>query len=311
MGSGHRTAAPHPDREATRGRFQRIQRAERNLWLLALLLFVLLAVSLFLIDAGTVSLDSRYRGLPYHFVELLGNYEVSVALLLVVGLICGYFYEKLAALRRDNRDLIETVESNARLLELRNRQLETWHRVSHDPVTNFNLPRLLELVAHTAADMTESDCAAVVLLESEHKSLRLMAVHERGLEIELARRVAATAIRARQVLAFHAGEIPAEFDRPDLPWEGLAAIAAAPLISQQKAVGVLLIARLEPGEPFSPEIVDSLDSFASQAAVALEKANLYAENQRKLQQLSRVVHELQAQAPGPHMGVSSSHPNDG
>jgi len=229
----------------------------------------------------------------------------------VQSAICGYFYEKLAALRRDNRSLIETVESNARLLELRNRQLETWHRVSHDPVTNFNLPRLLELVAHTAADMTESDCAAVVLLESEHKSLRLMAVHERGLEVELARRLAATAIRARQVLAFHVGDMPAEFNRPDLPWEGLTAIAAAPLISQQKAVGVLMIGRLQSEEPYSQEIVNSLDSFASQAAVALEKANLYAENQRKLQHLSRVVHELQAQAPGSHTGVSSSRPEDG
>ena len=311
MRSGDRATAPHSDRDATLERFRRIQRTERNLWLLALLLFVLLAVSLFLIDAGTLSLDARNSGLPYHFVELLGNYEVSVALILVVGLICGYFYEKLAALRRDNRSLIETVESNARLLELRNRQLETWHRVSHDPVTNFNLPRLLELVAHTAADMTESDCAAVVLLESEHKSLRLMAVHERGLETELARRLAATAIRARQVLAFHAGDMPAEFNRPDLPWEGLTAIAAAPLISQQKAVGVLMIGRLQSEEPYSQEIVNGLDSFASQAAVALEKANLYAENQRKLQHLSRVVHELQAQAPGSHIGVSSSRPEDG
>ena len=308
MGSGRKTAAPHSDRQATLERFQRIQRTERNLWLLALLLFVLLAVSLFLIDAGSIALDSRYRGLPHHVIELLGKYEVSAALLLVVGLICGYFYEKLAALRRGNRALIETVESNARLLELRNRQLETWHLVSHDPVTNFNLPRLLELVAHTAADMTESDCAAVVLVESEHNSLRLMAVHQRGLEIELARRVAATAIRARRALAFHPGNLPPELDRPDLPWEGLAAIAAAPLISQQKAVGVLLIGRLQPGEPFSQEIMDSLDSFASQAAVALEKANLYAENQRKLQQLSRVVHELQAQGPGPRVGVPSSRP---
>lgn len=311
MPPGRGTPAPHSHREATLERFQRIQRAERSLWLLALLLFVLLAVSLFLIDAGSIALESRPSGLPYRVIDLLSHLEVSAALLLVVGLICGYFYEKLAALRRDNRALVEQIESNARLLELRNRQLETWHLVSHDPVTSFNLPRLLELVAHTAADMTESDCAAVVLVEAEHQSLRLMAVHQRGLEIELARRVAATAIRGRRSFAFHPGNAPPDLTRPDLPWEDLAAIAAAPLISQQKAVGVLLIGRLQPGEPFSEEVVNGLDSFAGQAAVALEKANLYADNQRKLQQLSQVVHELQAHSQGPQTSALSSSPEDG
>ena len=64
MQSRRETAPPHSDGAATLARFRRIQRAERNLWLLALFLFVLLAASLFLIDAGTVSLEIATAASP-------------------------------------------------------------------------------------------------------------------------------------------------------------------------------------------------------------------------------------------------------
>jgi signal transduction histidine kinase len=275
-------------------RLKRIERAEQRLWFLALSLFLLLAVGLFLLDA-TAIIEER---IPLAWTgRLLGAskaYALPAALLVVAWLICAYLYEKLMAVRNQNRDLVQTLDTTAQTLADRNQQLDTWSQLSHTLITNFNLPRLLELIARTAADVTESDCAALIRAEGGVRHLRLAAIYQRGLQVELAERVAAIVIRSGRAMCLSPQAPPEEFSRPDLPWDELSALAAEPLLAGERVVGALLVGRLKPHEPFSSHVLSTLQSFANQASIALEKAHLYGENQKQLDRLGKLLDDLHA-----------------
>lgn len=129
-------------------RLGRIERAEKRLWFLALGLFLLLAISLFLVETTTIIEEHIRSGWTSHAVGILKDYGLSGGLLIFAWLICAYFYENLVGVRRQNRDLVRALESAARVLANRNQQLDTWAQLSHALITNFNLPRLLELIAN-------------------------------------------------------------------------------------------------------------------------------------------------------------------
>jgi len=272
----------------------RIERAERRLWRLALLLFMLFTLGLLLLDATTVATERSLGGITDRFRGIIDGYGTSAALLVVVLLICAYFKEKLVAVRRENRDLVSAIDSTAKLLSLRNQQLDAWNQLSHNLITNFNLPRLLDLVVTTATDVTECDCGIVMLVEEDRHHLRVAAIQARGLQVELARRVAEIVIGTGRELYLRPGELPEELNRPDLPWEDLVSLAAAPLTYGKDVVGAILVGRVQPREAFGEEVIDSLSSFASQASIALEKAKLYAESQKQLDRLGNLLDGLRS-----------------
>ncbi len=270
----------------------KIEKTEARLWTLALLLFVLVSLSLLTLEATSSVAERILLGISSTAHNLLERYGLSAALLAIVLLVCAYFIEKLLMIRQQNRELVGALEANAHLLALRNHQLDTWDQLSHQLITNFNLPRLLELIASTAAEVTESSCAAVIISERDTPHLRLAAVFGRGLHTEFARRVAAKVIATGEPIYCCQGSVPGEFDRPDLPLEGLSSLAATPLIATDAIKGSLLVGRLEPSDPYPGTIIQVLASFGNQASIALEKAYLYAESQRQLQRLGRLLEEL-------------------
>ncbi|UCC69248.1 MAG: GAF domain-containing protein [Armatimonadota bacterium] len=273
---------------------RRIERAQQRLWLLALLLLLLVTLALFVLDATSVTVERLLSGMTARLAGLLDSYGASAALLGVVFLVCAYFYEKLVMVRNQNRELVRALDTSAHILAQRNQQLDTWSQLSHSLITEFNLPRLLDLIVHTAAEVTQSDCAAVMLTEDRSPHLRLAAVHQGGLQMELTRRAAAMTIDTGKQVYLSPEDLPQELDRPDLAWENLASLAAAPLVAADNVVGALLVGRLRPHQPFSRQIVEALDSFANQASIALEKAHRYAENQKQLDRLATLLEDLRA-----------------
>ncbi len=295
-----RTAAKPPDREKLTSTtnsidsLTNIERAHQRLWTLAFLLFVLVSLSLLMLDATSGAAERILTGVKTTARVLLSRYGTALALSVIVLLICAYFYEKLVVVRERNRQLVRALEANARLLALRNHQLDTWDQLSHQLITNFNLPRLLELIASTAADVTESDCSAVMLADSDSPHLRLAAIHKRGMETELARRVACKVIETGKPVDLRSGSAPEDLDRPDMEWQDIVGIAATPLLAPDAIKGALLVGRLKPAAPFPGNVTGVLASFGSQASIALEKAQLYAEGQKQLQRLGKLLAELRS-----------------
>ncbi len=269
-----------------------IEKTQQNLWALALVLFLLVTLSLLAIDLTSAAAERLIFSTTNGGRLPLAHFGAALTLLISVVLICGYFYGKLLEVRNQNRELVRALDASAGMLALRSHQLSTWDRLSHQLITNFNLPRLLELIARTAAGVTDSDCAAIIVSDRDSPHLRLAAIHHGGLQTDLARRVAAKVIATGEPVEISPDSVPGEFDRPDLAWETLIALAAAPLAAADTIKGSLLVGRVEPGEPFPENLMEILGSFANQASLALEQAHLYAESQRQLETLRKLLQEL-------------------
>jgi signal transduction histidine kinase len=69
-------------------------------------------------------------------------------------------------------------------------------------------------------------------------------------------------------------------------WEkhGVKAAVAAPMLREGVAIGTILLRKSEPG-PFTPRQIQLLESFASQAVIAIENVRLFTEIQEKSHQL--------------------------
>jgi signal transduction histidine kinase len=74
---------------------------------------------------------------------------------------------------------------------------------------------------------------------------------------------------------------------------GWRANLAVPMLQDGQAIGAITVTRVEPGA-FSPQEVELLKTFASQAVIAIENARLLTQLQQRTQDLTRSVDQLTA-----------------
>jgi signal transduction histidine kinase len=152
---------------------------------------------------------------------------------------------------------------------------------------------VLHLVAAYARDIPEADTAAIVLPSNNPDALVVeIAIGEggaelKGLTIPLDRSIAQHVLTSGSPGALAAAEADPRAYRPMVEALGAGPMLFVPLWLQGKPFGVLEIARRKGRAPFNRSNVPLLQSFATQASVALE----YARTQREFQRLSLLEDE--------------------
>lgn len=66
-----------------------------------------------------------------------------------------------------------------------------------------------------------------------------------------------------------------------------------PLFSPGKSLGVIIADHFVTNQPITPELISALESFASQASLAIEHCNLYMDMEKKIEELEIMTHELE------------------
>ncbi len=74
---------------------------------------------------------------------------------------------------------------------------------------------------------------------------------------------------------------------------GESSFVVVPLYCPDKALGVMIVDNFVTGAPISPEDINGLEIFASQASLAIEHSHLYADMAEKISALELVTHELE------------------
>jgi signal transduction histidine kinase len=272
---------------------------EERLWLLALLIIFLLAVSLFLITAS----DEASGIVPTFAVPLisvLGSDITTCFLLVMVLLIIAYIRERLHGHWMENRRLIDELTQKERSLKKKDAQLSTWGELSHALIANFDLPRLLDLIVTTAMEVTDAERGSVMLLDTEEHVLTIKAA--KGMDEEVVRK---TRLRLGEGIAgrvaFTGKPLLLTRDEPE-PNEQLRtarkrddeinSAISVPLRIEDRIVGTLNVSETSRSSQFREDDMRALTLFADQAALALEKAQLYRDSQRQLEKLLAVLDEL-------------------
>jgi len=208
--------------------------------------------------------------------------------------------DKLRAVFNENVEALEKQHAERKQAEetllTRTRQLEAVRAVSTEITRELDLVALLQLITRRAAELVGAQSGEVSLWDSEAQVLVPCAWYGLGdwrkqIRLRAGEGVAGTVVARREGLIVN--NYPASsYALPQfLEHTSTTAILGEPLLYRDHLVGVIIIARHNPDQPFTPEDQRTLALFAIQAAIAIENARLHSTMLRQLLEL-RALHDM-------------------
>ena len=236
----------------------------------------------------------------------VGRIAVAVAWALAVGRAVAA-YGALVWAHRYERELRIGHAGTFRQEQQRRRQLEAVRAVANDLTHQLDLTTLLELIARHAAELVDAPSGVVYLWDDSAQVLVPRAWH--GLDAReaeprprLGEHAAGRAAAERRGIVVNDYPSSPLAHAPLFAQTPVSAILAAPILFQDRLVGVIVALHERPGRAFQSGDLDLIRLFADQAAVAVEHAHAFenvatAEALRELARLkteflSTASHEL-------------------
>ncbi|WP_070013272.1 GAF domain-containing sensor histidine kinase, partial [Streptomyces abyssalis] len=192
---------------------------------------------------------------------------------------------------------------NARLYEearYSQRWMEANAEVTRALLSGVGERRVLGLIVELARTILSADLGVLALPEEGGRALRVAvaagtdAEHHRGLLLPREGSFAGAAMDAGKVTTSADVEHDPRITAGPPRWAGLGPAVAVPMIAEDAASGVLLLARAKPRPPFAEPQIAPLSAFAGQAAVAMELAERRrdAEQITLLEERDRIARDL-------------------
>jgi GAF domain-containing protein/anti-sigma regulatory factor (Ser/Thr protein kinase) len=175
-------------------------------------------------------------------------------------------------------------------------QLESLQRVTDAALAYLSEDELLTALLDRITEILHSDTAAILMLEPSGELLVARAAKgieeevEQGVTIPVGRGFAGRVVAERRAI-----EIPdvdhADILNPILREKGIRSLLGVPLVVEGRPIGVLHVGSLTP-RTFTAEDTELLQLAADRAALAIDHAQLYAQERRarqRLESLERVT----------------------
>jgi two-component system, NtrC family, sensor kinase len=294
------------------------------------------------LDRETIHIPDTFApGVQAEFPETWAmTHEIGVRTLLATpllreGIAIGYivirrlearpFSDKQIALLKTFADQAVIAIENVRLfqeLQARTRELarsvgelKALGEVGHAVSSTLDLQTVLSTIVRHAVQLSGTDCGIIYEYDEPTQEFHLRANFQ--MEEELVNAFQATPLRLGQGATGKAAEtrVPAQIAdlrqeqelatrglRPILTRLGYQSLLAVPILLDHKIMGALTIYRRTVGS-FAPEVVDLLQTFATQSVMAIQNARLFREieekgrqieaaNRHKSEFLANMSHEL-------------------
>ena len=207
-------------------------------------------------------------------------------------------------LQERTRELVESVE-----------EMKALGEVGQAVSSSLDLETVLETIVSRAVDLSGTDCGVIYEFDEATQEFNLRATHR--MEPEAVEGLRAARIKLGEGATGQAAmtrapvQIPDTFElreravsrvRPLLNRLGYRSLLTVPILREQQIMGGLTVWRRQVGE-FEPEVVNLLQTFATQSALAIQNARLFREiedksreieaaNRHKSEFLANMSHEL-------------------
>ncbi len=216
------------------------------------------------------------------------------------------------------------VETRAALHEVRSRlqqlkrsteqdkgqgRLAALYQVSQSLGVSLNIDEVLTQVMDAVIQLTGAERGFLTLVEADSSELNLVAardIQQENLQredMEISRTVVRSVLESGQgVVTTDAQDDPRFSDQESVIFYALRSIMCAPLLARGRSIGVIYVDNRAQSGIFTNEDLDLLNTFATQAAVAIENAQIYTQADQalgervlELETLSKIDQELNAQ----------------
>jgi len=220
-----------------------------------------------------------------------------------------------AVIAIENVRLFQELEARTRELGQSVGELRALGDVGQTISSTLDVEKVLETIVSHAVQLSGTDCGVIYEYDEPAKEFYLRASHR--MESEAVEAVRATPVRVgegatgRAVIMREPVQVPdilnqreytATRARPLLTRLGYRSLLSVPLVREQQIMGALTVWRRQTGE-FKPEVVNLLQTFATQSSLAIHNARLFREiedksrqieaaNRHKSEFLANMSHEL-------------------
>jgi signal transduction histidine kinase/CheY-like chemotaxis protein len=238
------------------------------------------------LESGAARIGAGNLG---HRIEVRTGDELEV--------MADQFNSMAAQLQHSYANLEQKVEERTRELSQAIEQLKALAEVSRAVSSTLDLQLVLTSIVSHAVQLSNTDAGAIYEYDEPTEEFHLRAGHR--MEEELVEALRANRIRFGQGTVGRAAatRAPVQFAnildeqeygasrvRPLLRELGYRSVLAVPLLREGRVIGGLSVYRREAGS-FSTEVVNLLQTFATQSVLAIQNARLFREIEDKSQQL--------------------------
>jgi len=222
------------------------------------------------------------------------------------------FNDMGSRLQQSYADLEKKVELRTRELAQSVEELRALGEVSQAVNSTLDVSSVLATIVAKAVQLSETDAGAIYVFDEPRQEFALRATH--GMSDDLIDAITRHQAELGDTTIGEAAQtgkptqIPDLLETPHLPLQqlvlqaGFRALLVVPLLRGNRIIGALVVRRRAPGS-FPSAIVELLETFAAQSALAIHNASLFTEideksrelevaSQHKSQFLANVSHEL-------------------
>ena len=220
-----------------------------------------------------------------------------------------------AVIAIENVRLFQELEARTRELAQSVGELRALGEVGQAVSSTLDLQTVLSTIVRHAVQLSRTDGGVVYEYDEAAEEFHLRASHL--MEAEVVEALQATPVRPGQGATGRAATMRAPVQLPDILNEqeftgtkvrplfarlGYRSVLAVPLLREGRIMGALTVCRKQAGS-FPPEVVNLLQTFATQSALAIQNARLFREiedksrqieaaNRHKSEFLANMSHEL-------------------
>jgi GAF domain-containing protein len=202
-----------------------------------------------------------------------------------------------AVIAIENVRLFEELEERTQELARSIGELRALGDVSQAVSSTLDLDQVLETIVARAVQLSATDCGVIYEYDEAAQEFQLRASHR--MEEEVVEGLRAARVRlgegatGRAAMTRTPVQIPDILDqreftgtrvRPVITRLGYRSLLSIPLLREQQILGALAVWRRQTGE-LKPEVVNLLQTFATQSALAIHNARLFREIEEKGRQL--------------------------
>jgi signal transduction histidine kinase/putative methionine-R-sulfoxide reductase with GAF domain len=202
-----------------------------------------------------------------------------------------------AAIAIENVRLFQELEARTRELAQSVGELRALGEVGQAVSSTLDLQTVLSTIVRHAVQLSRTDGGVVYEYDEDAEEFRLRASHL--MEAEVVEALQATPVRLEQGATGRAATMRTPVQLPDILNEqeftgtkiraifarlGYRSILALPLLREGRILGALTVWRKQAGS-FSAEVINLLQTFATQSALAIQNARLFREIEEKSKQI--------------------------